>query len=164
MSHNKPDDIYKTWAKHAAQNALSLSEESVILLEANKLERAYYLAHMSTEEAAKAKLLIYLPFLGVPLGESKKINNLLRNHKKKIELILDFAKFHGLEDEINQHQEALTKYINDKKNNTMYVSYSKNKFSIPANIIKSIDVNLFVRFGTAFAKHTMLLCKNISNS
>ena len=43
-------NIYKTWAEQSAENTKLLAEEARILFNANRFPRAYYLAHMSTEE------------------------------------------------------------------------------------------------------------------
>lgn len=162
MQPPEKNTIYEIWAIHAAQNAVSLSEEAAILFEAKKLERAYYLAHMSTEEASKAILLAYLKPLKVPTSELRKIKALLRNHKKKIEFILELAKKDTLLKEIADYQNELTDHINNLKNNTMYVSYNKKQFSIPSEIIKEVDVNQYVTFGKAFSEYAELVCRAFS--
>lgn len=78
--------LYREWSENAAANAVALAEESRILLDAKRLSRAYYLAHMSTEESAKSILLCTMSTSGTPKSELPKVKALLRNHRKKSSL------------------------------------------------------------------------------
>ena len=83
--------IYKIWAEESAKNAMSLAAESRLLFNAQYLPRAYYLAHMSTEESAKSIILSTLSISKTPENEFSKISELLRDHRKKIEFLITLS-------------------------------------------------------------------------
>jgi AbiV family abortive infection protein len=146
---------YARWADKAAINASSLADEARILFEHKKYERAYYLSHMANEESSKALLLKLLPSLGVQSTKQNGISRLLRDHKKKNELILrlveDFASRQNDTDFFDCRTE-LTRFLNDKKNNTMYVSMEKGKVITPRETIENIDVEKCVLLALKLAK------------
>lgn len=79
--------IFEAWSEKAADNAISLAEESRLLFDARCLPRAYYLAHMS----AKSILLYGIASSRTPESELPKISRLLQNHKKKIAFLVNYA-------------------------------------------------------------------------
>ncbi len=148
-------NIYREWSEKAAKNALALAEESIILLNAERLSRAYYLAHMSTEESAKSILLYTMSISGTPESELSKVNAILRNHRKKIEFLVSCAASISpeLAEKINGLQANLLSHINDLKNNTMYVSEEKKFIRTPEEKISGIPVHVYVEFAEHLASH-----------
>lgn len=148
-------NLYREWSEKAAKNALALAEESIILLNAERLSRAYYLAHMSTEESAKSILLYTMSTSGTPESELPKVNVLLRNHRKKIEFLVSCAASISphLAEKINGLQADLVSHINNLKNNTMYVSVEKNLIRTPEEKISGIPVYVYVEFAEHLASH-----------
>lgn len=102
---------------------MSLTTESHLLFEAKHLPRAYYLAHMSTEESAKSILLRTMSVTGTPESELSKATKLLRDHKKKIEFLVTYVTSlsEELQAQLDELQGSLIGHINDLKNDTMYV-------------------------------------------
>jgi AbiV family abortive infection protein len=151
--------IFLNWAKESAQNAVELSEEAEILLNNGRKIRAYYLAHMATEEASKAILLKAMVILKTPESELKKINNLLRDHRKKIEFLIVFAESHSNEitQEIGNLRQQLISHINNLKNNTMYVSLINNKVITPSSKLGNVDVDHYVSFAKKIATYAKRL-------
>lgn len=155
-------NFYLRWADEAANNALSLAEEAQILLDHDKQERAYYLSHMANEESTKAFFLKLLPFMSVPESEKKRINDLLRQHSTKIDLLLDKVQSFAEQEqtkrakeviaEITNNRKKFARHINDLKNNTMYVSLFEDKLIIPAESIKEQNVQTFVDAALHFAR------------
>lgn len=143
-------------------NALHLAEEARILLDASRLPRAYYLAHMSTEESAKSILLWTMNVSGTPACEIPKVMTLLRNHKKKIEFVVLYAasqspslmtQLSGLHGELIQH-------INDLKNNTMYVSCKQGGVLTPEEVVSNLPVSTHVNV----AEYLANLANSLSNN
>lgn len=149
--------VFLNWAKESAINAVELSEEAEILLINNRKIRAYYLAHMATEEASKAILLKAMVNLKTPVSELKKVDGLLRNHKKKIEFLIDFAESNSSEisHELKGFKKDLICHINNQKNNTMYVSLINSKIVTPKSIIENIDVAYYVLFSKSLSVYAM---------
>jgi len=135
--------VYREWSKKAANNAQRLAEEARILFEAERLPRAYYLAHMSTEESAKSILLCTMSQSGTPASELQKVIALLRNHKKKIEFVVTYAASQSpaLEVQLSGLQKQLIAHINDLKNNTMYVSCDQGAVLTPDEKVSGIPVS-----------------------
>ncbi len=117
--------LFFQWGVKAADNAVSLAAESRLLFESGYLPRAYYLAHMSTEESSKSILLHAMCVMRTPESEVPRVSALLRDHKKKIEFLVTYAttKSEDLRAAIGELQVSLINHINDLKNDTMYVSY-----------------------------------------
>lgn len=145
--------IYREWSEKAAVNAQELVEESTILLKAKRISRAYYLAHMATEESAKSILLYAMSTSGTPTSELSKVRRLLSNHRKKIEFVVSYAaslspelseKFNGLQAELIDH-------INDLKNNTMYVSCEQEVVLTPDEKISGIPVAVHIEVAASLA-------------
>jgi len=151
--------IYRHWSEKAADNALSLSEESRLLFKAQRLPRAYYLAHMSTEESAKSILLQTMSISGTPEGDVPKVTKLLRDHKKKIEFLVTYAASSSkqLYERISDLQADLVDHINDLKNNTMYVSCEGSSVSAPEEKIAALDVERFVELAETLSQHAKSL-------
>ena len=159
--------IYREWSEKAAANALQLAEESRILLEAKRLPRAYYLAHMSTEESAKSMLLYTMSMSGTPASELSKVMALLRNHKKKIEFVVSYAASlsPSLKKQLSGLQSDLVAHINDLKNNTMYVSCEKAVILTPEEKVSGITVSIHVDVAEGLASlANRLLTKRSSES
>lgn len=153
-------NIYRIWSEKAAENAYQLAEESQILFDANRLPRAYYLAHMSTEESAKSMLLHTMSVSGTPASELKKVTALLRNHKKKIEFVVSYGATLSpdLKAQLGDLQSELISHINDLKNDTMYVSCEHNSIHTPEQKISDIPVAVHVDVAkslAAFAKRLL---------
>ena len=145
--------IYREWSEKAAANALQLAEESRILLEAKRLPRAYYLAHMSTEESAKSMLLYTMSTTGTLARELPKVMALLRNHKKKIEFVVSYAASlsPALKEQLSGLQSELVAHINDLKNNTMYVSCEKDTILTPEEKVSGVTVSIHVEVAESLA-------------
>lgn len=145
--------IYREWSKKAAVNAIALAEESRILLEAERLSRAYYLSHMATEESAKSILLFAMSTSGTPVSELQKVNTLLRNHRKKIDFVVSYAESLSpeLTKRLNGLKTELITHINDLKNNTMYVSCEQEIVMTPEEKISGIPVSVHVEVAESLA-------------
>lgn len=154
--HQQP---YHTWSERSAENALSLAAEARLLLNAKYYPRAYYLAHMSTEESAKSILLHIMSTSGTPEAEVIKVSTLLQNHKKKIEFLVTYASAGSpeLQDQIAKLKDSLISHINDLKNNTMYVSYKAGSVFTPAQKVASVNVDVHVALAEALAQHAVSL-------
>jgi AbiV family abortive infection protein len=151
--------IYQGWGEKAAGNAMSLATESRLLFEAKHLPRAYYLAHMSTEESAKSILLLAMSVTGTPESELSKVTTLLRDHKKKIEFLVTYAASvsEELQAQLDELQGSLIGHINDLKNDTMYVSCKAKSVVAPEEKVASIDVELYVQLAEALSQHAVSL-------
>jgi|GEM_PF-5228277 len=135
--------VYREWSEKSAANAQALAEEARILLEVKRLSRAYYLAHMSTEESSKSILLYSMATSRTPASQLPKIKKLLRNHKKKIEFVVAYAAStsHELTEKLHGLQADLIAHINDLKNDSMYVSCEENAILTPEERISDIPVS-----------------------
>lgn len=151
--------MYHAWSEKAAENALSLAAEARLLLNATYYPRAYYLAHMSTEESAKSILLHVMSTSGTPAVEVSKVSKLLQNHKKKIEFLVTYASAGSpeLRDQISKLKDSLISHINDLKNNTMYVSYKGGSVYTPTQKVASVNVNIHLALAEALAQHAVSL-------
>lgn len=147
--------IYKIWGEESARNAVSLAAESRLLFEAQYLPRAYYLAHMSTEESAKSILLFAMSISGTPENELSKISRLLQDHKKKIEFLVIISK--KLSEDVQEKfcglQESLIKHINDIKNDTMYVSCRERSVVTPMEKVETIEIELYVDLAETLSQY-----------
>jgi AbiV family abortive infection protein len=125
--------IYQVWSEKAADTALSLEEESRLRFRVKHLPRAYYLAHMSTEESAKSILLHAMSVSGTPESEMPKVTKLLKDHKQKIDFLVTYAarSSEQLREEIVELKTGLVVHINDLKNNTMHVSCKRRSVYTP---------------------------------
>jgi AbiV family abortive infection protein len=134
--------IFLEWSQKAASNSAQLAVEARILFDANHTTRAYYLAHMSTEESSKSILLHSMHKRSTPISELSKIVLLLRNHKKKIEFIVSYAASESqtFKSELSNLGTELIAHINNLKNDSMYVSCKDGKVISPEDKIASIDV------------------------
>lgn len=156
-----PQSLYIKWADEAASNASSLAEEAKILLENDKRERAYYLSHMAYEEATKAMFLKGVHYLGVSPDAKNEIDKLLSKHPVKIGNLLENIKtLAGREDSersklvidsINNDKDAAVQFINNLKNNSMYVSIKDGKISTPKQSLKDLDIVTFVGMALSLA-------------
>lgn len=158
--------LYRTWSEKAAENALSLAVEARLLFDAKHLPRAYYLAHMSTEESAKSILLHHMSTSGTPEAEVSKVSKLLQNHKKKIEFLVSYASAGSkdLSEQIAELREQLVSHINDLKNNTMYVSCEAGSISTPAQKLASVNIGVHVKLAESLAQHATSLLALRSSS
>lgn len=145
----------------AADNAISLAAESRLLFEAGYLPRAYYLAHMSTEESSKSILLHAMCVMRTPESEVLSVSALLRDHKKKIEFLVTYAATttEELKVAIGELQGSLISHINDMKNDTMYVSYKGGVVVAPEDKVASINVDRYIPFAETLAR----LSKNLQD-
>lgn len=152
------------WAESASVNAISLSEESRILLNAGKRERAYYLSHMASEEASKSMILKFMDLLSVPFSELPRVEKLLRNHQRKIDFLIELEKSDNsvLSEQIEDVGHQLMHHVNNLKNNSMYVTHIKDKIVTPEETVAALDVEHFVRYGEAIAKYSKILLKSKS--
>ena len=134
---------------------MSLATESRLLFEERHFPRAYYLAHMSTEESAKSILLRTMSISGTPESEVSKVTRLLRDHKKKIEFLVTYAASMSeeLQAQLGELQGNLIDHINDLKNDTMYVSYKARSVATPAEKIAAIDVERYVQLAEVLSQH-----------
>jgi len=150
---------FSEWAKDASVNAISLAEESRILFEAGKKERAYYLSHMASEEASKSLILKFMHSLSTPLTELPKVESLLRNHQKKIDFIIELSQADNpeLAKKIDGVGRELTQHINKLKNNSMYVTHIDGVIQTPKDAIADLDVESFVSFGESMANFSKVL-------
>ena len=151
--------IYQSWGEKAAGNAKSLAAESRLLFEAKHLPRAYYLAHMSTEESAKSILLRTMSISGTPESEIPKVTKLLRDHKKKIEFLVTYAASlsEELQAQIGDLQQSLIDHINDLKNDTMYVSCKAKSAVSPEEKVAALDIEQYVQLAEALSQHAVRL-------
>jgi AbiV family abortive infection protein len=149
--------IYQNWSEQAADNAMSLAIESRLLYEAKHLPRAYYLAHMSTEESAKSILLRAMSVTGTSESEMSKVTKLLRDHKKKIEFLVIYAASSSdeMQAQLGELKGSLIKHINDLKNDTMYVSCKDKAVVAPTEKIADIDVGRYVRLAEVLSRHAV---------
>lgn len=151
--------IYQSWGEKAANNAMSLAAESRLLFGAEHLPRAYYLAHMSTEESAKSILLHSMSVLGTTESDMSNVVRLLRDHKKKIEFLITYAASLSseLKAQIGNLQVDLIVHINDLKNDTMYVSCKNKNVVSPADKVSTINVEHYVQLAEVLSKHAVSL-------
>ena len=147
--------IYRAWSEKAASNAIALAEESRLLLREKRFPRAYYLAHMSTEESAKSILLYVMSVSGTPESDIRRVTALLRDHKKKIEFLVSYAEgaSEHLRTKLAEFRGALITHVNDLKNNTMYVSCTGASISTPEEKISDLDVESFVVLAEVLSRH-----------
>lgn len=138
---------------------MSLATGSRLLFEAKCLPRAYYLAHMSTEESAKSMLLRAMSVSGTPESEISKVTKLLRDHKKKIEFLVTYAASFSeeLQAQLGELLGSLISHINDLRNDTMYVSCKAKSVVAPAEKAAAIDVERYVQLAEALSKHAASL-------
>jgi AbiV family abortive infection protein len=153
--------IFFQWGVKAADNAVSLAAESRLLFEVGYLPRAYYLAHMSTEESSKSILLHVMCVMRTPESEVRKVSALLRDHKKKIEFLVTYAAtmIEDLSAAIDELQLSLIDHMNDLKNDTMYVSYKGGVVVAPEDKIAPIKVDRY----TTFAEKLAHFSKNLQD-
>lgn len=146
---------YLDWSEKAAENASQLASEARLLFEAGHLARAYYLSHMSLEESAKGAILFGVVNISPPGDELSDIQKLLRNHKKKIEFIVNYATTNSIElaRDVANFLPKLVDHINDLKNNTMYVSLEKGDIVTPNDKIADVDVGMHVAVAESFATY-----------
>lgn len=151
--------IFEAWSEKAADNAISLAEESRLLFDARCLPRAYYLAHMSAEESAKSILLYGIASSGTPESELPKISRLLQNHKKKIAFLVNYAATLSGEarEKIGGLGESLIDHINSLKNDTMYVSYAAKSVLTPAEKVAGIEIELHLKLAENLSQHAKSL-------
>jgi AbiV family abortive infection protein len=149
--------IYGDWAKKAAENARELAAEAVLLKKHGHLARAYYLAHMSAEESAKAIVLGGAHLEGVKPSDLPKVTRLLRDHRKKIEFTVRIAAESSpeLAKQLEELGPALIEHINGLKNGTMYTSYSEGVVHTPAERLEEIDVETHVTLAVAWAESAL---------
>lgn len=150
-----PLNVYFRWATEAALNAVSLAEEAQILMEHDKHERAYYLAHMALEESVKALTLMKHIDSKTPPNECSTIQKQVSSHKVKlvglIEMFDQIEASHSTNvnntknPSFSQLKKVLIPLFNNKKNNTMYVSWFKGKIQTPRNAIRDTNVNVTVK-------------------
>lgn len=140
--------LYFQWGEKAAENAVLLAAESKLLFEAGYTSRAYYLAHMSTEESAKSLILKSMCILGMSAKKFTQVSALLLDHRKKIDFLVTYAA--SLSDALKadidalQAQSDLTKHINNLKNDAMYVSCKNGNIITPDSRVGAIDVRRYV--------------------
>lgn len=134
--------LFLEWSQKAALNSAQLAAEARVLFDAKHTARAYYLAHMSTEESSKSILLHSMHKLGTPMSELHKIDTLLRDHKKKIEFIILYASSESetFKSQLSTLKTELIAHINSLKNDSMYVSCKDRKVISPEDKIAGIDV------------------------
>ncbi len=154
---------YCEWAKETSVNAVSLAEESDILFRAKKFERAYYLAHMAVEESSKAILLYVMSISATPESELPKVTNLLKNHKKKIEFVIELVKTlnEDLAERLDGIEASYCNYINDLKNGSMYVSVVAEIIVSPKDIAKGLDIERYLSMAAAMANYSKKLTKQL---
>ena len=158
------ENLNTRWAVEAASNATSLAEEAAILLEYDKIERAYYLAHMANEEAIKSLFIFCLPLLGNPLCEHIEINKLMRNHRTKNKYFLlifnnilanldpkEHPELAELAKDIKRNFDDIVNCMNDDKNNSMYVSVINGKLTTPKQTIEGVNVKSFINSAIGLA-------------
>lgn len=150
---------FQYWAEASSENAVSLAEESRILLNSGKKERAYYLSHMAAEEASKAIILKYCSYLSVPESNISRVEKLLRNHKKKIDFIIKMAVAYEpkIAEQIEKVGKELIAHINNLKNNSMYVTRIDNVIKTPVDSISKVVVEDFVAYGETISRYANTL-------
>ncbi|WP_052427626.1 AbiV family abortive infection protein [Neobacillus niacini] len=153
------------------QNGKDLLEESKILFFHGKYQRAYTLAHFSTEETSKLPMLnTYM--IGIMNNHKYDTNHLLkrlRNHTAKIEMyqmILDWDDDFSIEE-----LKSLVTELNDKKNNSIYVSIFDTGYRTPKEEIGKKDAEDMINsasylldFHERFVRYTMKELKNLQTS
>lgn len=156
--------IFQHWAEASSKNAISLAEESRILLNSGKKERAYYLSHMASEEASKAIILKFCNYLSVPESEISQVEKLLRNHQKKIDFIIKMAAADDPEiaEQIEKVGKELITHINNLKNNSMYVTRIDNVIKTPVDTISKLVVEDFVAYGEVISRYANTLIIKIT--
>ena len=153
-------NVYGDWAIKAAVNAKQLAAESKILLQHKCKARAYYLAHMSVEESSKSILLYAAHVGGTPISEIDKVKKLLSNHKKKIQAVVAMAasKDAELSQKIALLNDDLISYINDKKNDTMYVSANGTSIETPEEIADKLNIDPHIELACVLSDWAAKVC------
>lgn len=151
--------IYETWGEKTADNAVSLAAEARLLFQEKYLPRAYYLAHMSTEESAKSVLLRAMSTLGKQESEFSKVSKVLRNHKKKIEFLVTYAATlsEDVQAMLGDLQGSLIDHINNLKNDTMYVSCEAMSVVTPMDKVAAVEIEKYVSLAENLSQHARRL-------
>lgn len=146
--------LYRDWAKSASENANQLVIESRLLEQHGHLPRAYYLCHMSIEESSKSILLSASYQNGVDASQLAKIEAILRNHKKKISLVVQLARETSpiLAQALQGKETDLVDHINSLKNDTMYVSLRARTIITPNERIKPVQVETHIQLAEQMAR------------
>ncbi len=135
-------------------NAVSLYSDATLLATNNRIERAFTLYQLSIEELGKAFILLrYLLFENTDEKKTQiQLRKDLKNHqvKSKYSIGLDFLiqgfiktidpdKYESLVfKSLNEHINIGA--INEKKNQSLYVSFNGNKFLLPSECISTKNV------------------------
>ncbi len=153
-------EILQEWAKKAAENACQLALEANLLQSHGHLARAYYLAHMSAEESAKAIVLAGAHTMGLSDIDLPEVTRLLQNHKKKIEFTVRIAAESSpeLAERLAEKESTLIDHINHLKNDTMYTSHSNGAVQTPGDKISDIDVGTHVALAASWSELALKLC------
>ena len=136
-----PED-FREWRSGTLSNAKDLAYEARLLFNHGCLSRAYYLAHMATEEITKSILLGELSSATMKDEQMPKLNKLLRSHRKKIEFLIQFGASLSpeLKSRLEGSEKDLISHINDLKNDTMYVSFEAGSVLTPSERISDVPV------------------------
>ncbi|MGG5742209.1 AbiV family abortive infection protein [Bacillus cereus group sp. IBL03679] len=136
-------DLKKAYIK-IFNNAVSLVEESRILFSHKKYARSYTLSHIASEEISKLPIILEAAsdvHKDVEINW-KKIDKKMKNHKEKLKMRFFITALAGGRIEgINRMIVELAKIkpriniYNDLKNESLYVSFSKEKLIIPNDIV-----------------------------
>jgi len=136
------------------ENAESLYSDALFLYENSRGERAYALFQLSIEEIGKALMMVgSLLFDNIENIEVKnRIINSFKNHRKKsnISIGLDSFLWEFIKTENPEKYEMMVlgsfkehanvAITNEKKNQSLYVSFNGNKFSSPSESISIEEV------------------------
>lgn len=168
------DEILLEGAKLAYENAKDLIDEANLLFDTYYSPRAYGLFQLSIEEVGKASMLLEACIFNTctTQKESNKLIKEIRDHKTKTKHSQKFDLFFAsLIKEVkikkvlinNMYKQGLEiEKIDNLKNYSLYVSFLKNKFKKPKNIIsyKSIENLKFyaeLRYAVASQLHEICL-------
>jgi AbiV family abortive infection protein len=133
LNRDEADGAYRM----SLENARALVSEGTLLLDLGHHARAYALAHLATEEVAKA-----LMFSGV--GDDlangravdwKRVDERLRDHLSKIVGRLVIAALHDVSPPALVKADAESKDLNRLKNDSLYVGLGPAGFRTPAQAI-----------------------------
>jgi AbiV family abortive infection protein len=151
---NMTENQIKLGIPKIIDNAESLYSDACILDKNGRKERAYTLFQLSLEEIGKALMLVgILMFEDIENDEvQNKIKNNFKNHERKSNISIgldsflwEFIKTKNPEkyekmvfESFKEHDSV--KFINERKNKSLYVSFNGNKYFSPSESISIEDV------------------------
>lgn len=128
---------------HILRNAENLISEAKLLYEANRIPRAYTLSHLAREELAKIPMLFRVgaQILAGTTPDWRNFWKRFRDHKAKIrndlvvQAVATSSVIGDAAPELLEVMVATVDLRNDRKNNSLYVSFSDTGFASPDEAI-----------------------------